>query len=388
MIVRLLTINTSSSFFLFGARGTGKTKLLESQFGGGNPLVIDLLLPRSYQQYLADPESLSPLIEQASKQKRLIIIDEVQRVPALLDLAHFHIERSGARFGLTGSSARKLRRGGANLLAGRAVTYHLFPFLVDELGDSFALAQALAYGTMPRPTLESSDEERILYLESYVDTYLQQEIVAEQVVRNLPPFRRFLSVAAQSNGKIVNYSNVARDCQTDDSNVRNYFQILEDTLLGFFLPAFDRSIRKQQRAAPKFYFIDTGIARGITGQLRSPLQTGTYDWGRLFESFVISQIRAGLAYQRSHAQLSYLRTKDNAEIDLIIERAGGDRTLCIEIKSGTILHPGELANLKSLALDLGSAKPICIYTGKEEQLFEGVEVLPFTTALRQILSGH
>lgn len=383
MIGRLLTIGTSSSFFLFGARGTGKTRLLEALFGESEPLVIDLLLPRFYQALLIDPESLSELVEPAVRANKLIIIDEVQRLPPLLDLVHYHIEHSGARFGLTGSSARKLRRSGVNLLAGRAVTYSLFPLLEQELGEEFSLPRALAYGTLPRPALEASDEERALYLESYVETYLQQEIVAEQVIRNLPPFRRFLSVAAQSNGSVLNYASIARDCQTDDSNVKNYFQILEDTLLGFMLPAFHQSVRKQQRSSPKFFFIDSGIQRGITGHLRAPLRAGTYEWGRLFEAFIVTQIRAGLEYQRSRAQLSYLLTKGGAEIDLIVER-NGEPTWCIDIKSGSILHPGELDNLKKLSSDIPGARPVCLYTGEEPRRFEEVEVLPYRAGMREL----
>ena len=383
MILRALTIRNSSSFLLLGARGTGKSRLLADLFTNENPLLIDLLLPRTYQMLLSDPESLTRLIEPAIKEKRSIIIDEVQRVPALLDLAHYHIEKSGARFALTGSSARKLRRGGANLLAGRAVTYNLFPFLEEELGDSFNLSRALNFGLLPRVATDVNDEDRILYLESYVDTYLSQEIIAEQAVRNLPPFQRFLAVAAQMSGRIINYSHIARDCLTDPSNVKNYFQILDDTLLGFQLPGFHHSIRKQQREAPKFYFFDMGVTRGLANQLRTAAQPGTYEWGRLFEQFIITQIRAGLDYQRARPSLSYLLTKDGAEIDLIVERTG-EPTLCLEIKSGNIIHPGELSNLKALSARIPNAKPVCLYSGDEPQMLDGVEFLPFRRGLTDL----
>ncbi len=383
MIGRTLTIRSSSSFFLFGARGTGKTRLLSELFGSQDPLVIDLLLPRNYQSLLSSPDDLTRLIQPALRDHKLIILDEVQRVPALLDLVHYHIEKSGARFGLTGSSARQLKRGGANLLAGRAITYNLFPFLESELGDLFDLEQALNFGTLPRPATDPSDEDRILYLESYVDTYVSQEIIAEQIIRKLPPFRRFLTVAAQSNGKVVNFSNIARDCLTDPSNVSNYFQILEDTLIGFLLPAFHTSVRKQQRQAPKFYFFDTGVVRALSNQTRSRALAGTYEWGRLFEAFIVSQIRAALEYKRARPNLSYLLTKDGAEIDLIVERAG-EPTICLEIKSGSILHPGELSNLSELASKIKNAKAVCLYTGDFPQVVDGVEVLPYRSGLKDL----
>jgi len=382
MIRRALTIRNNSSFLLLGARGTGKSRLLEEIFTGQDPLVIDLLLPRTYQLLLSDPEALTRMIEPAVKAKRIIIIDEVQRVPALLDLAHYHIEKSQARFALTGSSARKLRRGGANLLAGRAIIYQLFPFLESELGEQFDLHKALNFGLLPRAVTDQEDEDRILYLESYVDTYLNQEIIAEQTVRNLPPFQRFMAVAAQMNGKVINYSHIARDCITDSSNVKNYFQILEDTLLGFQLPAFHQSVRKQQREAPKFYFFDMGVARGLCNQLRAYCSPGTFEWGRLFEQFIITQIRAGLDYQRARPSLSYLLTKAGAEIDLIVER-NGQPTLCIEIKSGSVIHPGELSNLKELSASIPNAKAICLYTGLESQISDGVELLPYRRGLKE-----
>jgi len=385
MIRRELNINKHSSFLLLGARGTGKTRLINQQFGDDKPLIIDLLLPRAYQQLLADPESLSGMILPAIREKRLIVIDEVQRVPALLDLAHYHIEKSGAQFGRTGSSARKLKRGGAKLLAGRAITYNLYPLLESEIGSSFDLARALQLGTLPKPTTDSDHESAILYLESYVDTYISQEIIAEQIIRKLPPFHRFLGVAAQSNGRIVNYSSIARDCQTDSSNVQNYFQILEETLIGFTIPGYNASIRKQQRSAPKFYFFDTGVVRAITNQLRIPCQPGTYEWGRLFEAFIISQIKASLDYKRARAQLSYILTKGGAEIDLVVEHPD-QKTYCIEIKSGKTIHPGELKNLKDLSKDIKNATPICIYAGDIPQVCDDVVVLPCREGISKVVN--
>jgi predicted AAA+ superfamily ATPase len=385
MLRRHATILKSHSFFLFGARGTGKTTLLNDLFKPSEALRIDLLDPNIFGQLQANPSLLLPLIEPAKTNGRTVIIDEVQKIPALLDLVHLIIERDKIVFGLTGSSARKLRRGSANLLAGRAYVYKLYPLLADEIGDRFHLDDAISWGTLPAILNTSDPLARSLYLQAYAETYLKEEIVAEQIIRNLAPFRRFLQVAAQMSGKLINYAKIAADCQTDPSNVKNYLQVLDDTLLGFFLEPFHESIRKRQTKSPKFYFIDTGISRALAGLLDVPPRRGTSQFGDLFESFVITQIRTTLEYSLTQYQLSYLRTKDDAEIDLIIERAGRPRII-VEIKSATSIRPEDLSTLQKFASSMKGSVAFCLYNGDLELQVGSVICLPWKRGIRDIMA--
>jgi predicted AAA+ superfamily ATPase len=384
MILRYVNILKHNSFFLFGARGTGKTTLLNELFPASEALRIDLLDPSVFGQLQANPSLLQPMIEPAKQRAQVIIIDEIQKVPALLDFVHLLIERDKIVFGLTGSSARKLRRGAANLLAGRAFVYKLFPLLADELRQNFDLSNALEWGTLPAIWNTSDRQTRSLYLQSYAETYLREEIVAEQIIRNLPPFRRFLQVAAQMSGKLINYAKVAADCSTDPSNVKNYFQILDDTLLGFFLEPFHESVRKRQTKSSKFYFIDTGISRALSGLLDVPPRSGTSQFGDLFEAFVITQIRTTLEYSLTQYQLSYLRTKDDAEVDLIIERGGRPRIL-VEVKSSTNVRPEDLSTLRKFASDMKGSVALCLYNGEMELQVDSVRCLPWRRGIEVIM---
>ena len=290
MFPRLLEPSRRNSFFLFGARGTGKTTWIQDAFAPDASLYVDLLDPEMEDRYRRRPGLLESEVRALPASVEWILIDEVQRVPRLLDVAHRLIESTGRRFVLTGSSGRKLRRGVSNLLAGRAFVYNLYPLTVPELQEAFALDDALRWGTLPKIySLESAEDKRA-YLRAYALTYLKEEIVAEQIIRRLDPFREFLEVAAQSNGAIVNYTNIARDVGADPKSVISYFSILEDTLVGYLLPAYHRSIRKQQSANPKFYYFDTGVKRSLQRTLDVPLRTGTYEYGKAFEHFVITQI--------------------------------------------------------------------------------------------------
>jgi predicted AAA+ superfamily ATPase len=383
MYTRLLNISKKRSFFLFGARATGKTTLLTHLFTKDEALTIDLLNPRTLEELQAYPERLEGYALAAIRAGKVIIIDEVQRVPPLLDIAHLLIQRERAVFGLTGSSARKLKRGSANMLAGRASVYRLYPLLFSEIGDSFSLQDALNWGTLPELLSITDDSDRSRFLQAYADTYIQEEIVAEQIVRRLPPFRRFLGIAAQMNGHVINASAISRDIQSDPSSVQNYFEILEDTLLGFRLEPFHASIRKRQRKSPKFYWFDTGVARSLQKSLDNHLLPRTSAYGNAFEAFLITQIRAALEYQAKQYQMSYLLTKDGAEIDLIIERAGAP-TLCIEIKSGTIVHQEDMQNLIKLSADIIDSRAICLYTGEHRLRLGPVDVVPWREGLQEI----
>jgi predicted AAA+ superfamily ATPase len=381
MYNRQLNVSKANSFFLFGPRGTGKSTLISGLFSPSEALVLNLLQTELLATLQARPEELERLALGAKKP--WVVIDEVQKIPALLDVVHRLIEEHGILFALTGSSARKVRRGAANLLAGRAFTYKLFPLRAAELGDAFDLNAALSWGTLPKIYQFDSDQTRALFLKSYAESYLQEEIVAEQVVRILAPFRRFLQIAAQSNATVLNLRKIAQDCQTSPSNVKSYYQILEDTLVGMFLEPFHLSIRKRQRAAPKFYWFDTGVLRALSLSLDAPLQPSTYEFGKLFETFIINQIRAGLEYQGKQYQLSYLLTKDGAEIDLVVERAG-QPTLLIEIKSGTVVRDGELNNLRAFQADIKGSKAICLYRGERPLSSAGVPILPWRQGIDEL----
>lgn len=331
MFGRIIKLNKNNSFFLFGARGTGKTTLLKQGFQGKKTLWIDLLTDRDESRFGRRPDELSQVLKQGSFHR--VVIDEVQKAPKLLDIVHYEMERrKEIQFILTGSSARKLKRGAANLLAGRALTQHLFPFTTSELGGQFNLREALELGTLPQMFEYRDREEKNAFLRSYVRNYLKEEILVEQLVRQLNPFRDFLEVAAQSNGAIVNYAKIARDIGVDDKTVHNYFSILEDTLIGFHLPSFHRSVRKQQQTSPKFYFFDPGVVRALNNTLRVELLPQTHAFGNAFEHWVILECFRLNEYYQLDYQFFYFRTKDGGEIDLVVQRPG-EPELLVEIKS-------------------------------------------------------
>jgi len=344
MFRRIKKINKNNSFFLFGARGTGKSTLLQQHFQGTNTLWIDLLRDADEERFGRYPDELSRALEVGSYQH--VIIDEVQKAPKLLDVVHFEMgRREKTQFVLTGSSARKLRRGSANLLAGRAFTYKLFPLTSIELAESFQLRDCLEWGSLPKVFSYVSREEKSDFLRAYVKTYLREEIQIEQLVRQLDPFRNFLEIAAQSNCKIINYSKMAKDVGVDDKTIAQYFSILEDTLLGFILPAFQRSVRKQQRVAPKFFSFDTGVVRALNNTLRVELLPQTYAFGNAFEHWVLLECVRLNEYYHLDYRFSYLQTKDDAEIDLIIQRPG-QADLLVEIKSSARVTEEHTSSLK------------------------------------------
>lgn len=340
---RLVKLPKDKSFFLFGPRGAGKSTLLKSAFRDQNPLVFDLL-----DVELVDELSLYPkrFVERIGE-NTIVIVDEVQKLPKLLDYVHALIEERKIQFILTGSSARRLKQKGTNLLAGRALVRELYPFSTFELNEQFELSKALERGGLPDAYLASSDENAADYLRAYTLTYLEKEIQQEQWVRNLEPFRRFLMIAAQMNGKIINRSSIARDLRVDDMTVESYFEILEDTYIGFRLQAFHRSFRKQIKQAPKFYLIDTGIKRSLERTMRVPLLPQTAAFGDAFEHWVILEFLRLSKYHALDWEFSYLQTKEGAEIDLIAIRPG-EPLLLIEIKSKEIVSKEDAKILEAL----------------------------------------
>lgn len=349
MIRRILNLSKSNSFFLFGPRGVGKTTLIKKQFETNTSLYIDLLDDEFVDQLMLDFSRFSALIDHPDNISKSVIIDEVQKVPKILNIAHQQIQSRKRQFILTGSSSRRLKQTGANLLAGRAWIYHLYPLSYLELKPNFDLKRALEWGGLPDAYLQEPNAARE-YLNAYVANYLQKEIQQEQWVRRLEPFRKFLAIAAQMNGKILNKAAMARQAGVDDSTIVNYFEILEDTLLGFYLPAFTRSVRKSQKQSPKFYFIDTGIKRALEKTLTVELLPQTFAWGDAFEHWVILEFIKGAHYRRFDWSFSYLRTKDGVEIDLIVSRPGMPE-LFVEIKSKSRVDEADAKALETLGHD-------------------------------------
>ena len=344
-------------------------------------LLINLLLPEQASSFSRNPQSLLQIVEALPAHITHVVIDEVQKIPALLDVVHHLIESTDKKFILTGSSARKLKYGGANLLAGRAFVYHLFPLNVLEVESEFDLNECLSYGTLPQPFLYKTMDEKQRYLWAYTNTYLKEEIWEEQFIHELDPFRRFLEVAAQMNGKILNFSNIARDVGISDSTIQKYYHLLEDTLMGFFLEPFQHSFRKRLSKKPKFYFFDTGITRALSAQLSVPLLESTSAYGDAFEHFIILQIMQLASYYHPEYRFSYIRTKDDLEIDLVVERPG-KRLLLIEIKSATLVHTEHLRNLNAVTQDLPNSEAICLSRETFAKRHGNVTVYPWLEGLK------
>lgn len=383
MVNRIVQFSAKNSFFLFGARGTGKTHLLKERYTHSSNWYIDLLNPELARKYLLHPTVLVQELAARKPKPEWVIIDEVQKVPALLDLIHQQIETDKQKFILSGSSARKLKRGAANLLAGRAFVYNLYPLTAKEMGDGFDLGKALHWGTLPKLLDLPDAQDKKEYLRAYANTYLREEILQEQIIRNLEPFQRFLPVAAQMAGKVINYSKIALDTGTTVPTIQSYFQILEDTLLGFTLPQFHESVRKRQRANPKFYFFDNGIQRALLDELNTSVNPRTSQYGHAFEQFVINEINRLQSYYRKDFRLSYLLTGANVEIDLILERPGMKRA-AIEIKSTSSIAKSDLRGLLSLGKDIPNCELFCFSMDPIPKIIEGVHCLPWQVGLVEV----
>ncbi len=382
-INRLLQLPLSRNFFLFGARNTGKSTLLKHVFGEKEVMWIDLLDPDSEDRYSRVPNQFKQEILALDSTTQYVVIDEIQKLPKLLDVVHQLIESTDKIFIMTGSSARKLRHGGANLLAGRAFVYHLYPFSVLELGKKIDLEEILRWGTLPAILYKmDSIEDKIRFLQAYAQTYLKEEIWLEQFIRKIDPFRKFLEVAAQSNGQIINFSNISKDVGVDDKTIRQYYSILEDTLMGFMLEPFNGSFRKRLHAKPKFYFFDMGVCRALSRMLSVPLKKSTSYYGDVFEHFIIIECMRLSNYYYPEYRFSYIKTKDDVEIDLIVERPG-EKMLCIEIKSADNVREEKLSSFVKLVKDLGDTEAICISQEPRAKKIGEILVLPWITALEK-----
>ena len=384
MYKRLANIRKNNSFFLFGARATGKSTLLKQLFTEEEALYLDLLDLNLYHRLLSNPSELNEILDGSKKQ--WCLIDEVQKIPGLLDIVHQQIEKKRWKFALTGSSARKLKRDSANMLGGRAFIYKLLSLTIEELGSDFDLDSVLAFGSLAKITEFSEQEDKVLFLKAYADAYLKEEILVEQLIRSLPPFKKFLEIAAANDTEIVKYSNIARDIRSNPNSVINYYSILEDTLLGFFLEPYHTSIRKRQKHSPKFYWFDTGVRRALAGTIDLPVIDKSFEYGSLFESFVVNEIYRRLTYMGKIFQLSYLRIDEDAEIDLIIERPG-KQTYLLEIKSTTYVNDNHVAHLNRYSKDFKNSVSILASRDKVRKKIDNTLCLHWHEALNEILEA-
>ncbi len=333
MLKRTLKLPINNSFFLFGPRQVGKTSLIRETFKNKKVLEINLLHSDEYAKYLKQPELLRSELRALSSDVSHIFIDEVQRVPELLNEVQSLMDSLlPQKFILSGSSARKLKRTNANLLGGRALSLSLFPLTYYELENAFNLNEILSFGSLPPVFVESDVNIKRAILKSYLDVYLEQEIKAEALSRNIGGFLRFLTVAAQMSSEQLNYSEISKDIGISSVTVKEYFQILEDTLIGSFLYPFTYSERKSLKIAPKFYLFDIGVVRALQNKLSlNPFETPD-DFGKYFENWIINEVKAFSKYYEKDFKLSFLRTKNGAEVDLVIETPKNE-IIAVEIKS-------------------------------------------------------
>ncbi|OGV43520.1 MAG: ATPase [Legionellales bacterium RIFCSPHIGHO2_12_FULL_42_9] len=361
------------SHFLFGPRSTGKTFLIRSQFPQGTA-ILDLLESELYLRLSTNPGDLESIIL-AFNHPSIAIIDEVQRVPHLLNEVHRLIEKKGIKFLLTGSSARKLRHNQANLLAGRARQAELFPLTYIEIPE-FNLDRYLHFGGLPM--VYQSDEPND-DLHAYVDTYLKEEIQAEALVRQLPAFTRFLKHSALTSGEMLNFANISNDAAVPASTVREYYNILEDTFIGFMLPAYTKTIKRKPISTAKFYYFDVGVKNTLSGITSIPNQSDLY--GKSFEHFIALELRAYLSYKRKHLPLTYWQSKNGQEVDFII---GDD--IAIEVKTTNHTQDKHLKSLKALEEEKLCKRYILISHDKLKRRSGNLEIMHWQEFLTELWS--
>lgn len=368
----------TETFFLWGPRQVGKTTLLDAAYP--EALRIDLLRSEEYRRYLERPELLREDVRAAGP-ARQVVIDEIQKVPALLDEVHLLHERARVRFALCGSSARKVRRGAANLLGGRAVRYELHGLTGAELGTDFDLDRVLNHGTLPNHYL-SSQPHRLL--RSYVADYLREEVAAEGLARRLPTFSEFMGAAALSDTEPVNFANIARDCATSGPTVKGYFDILVDTLLGRWLPAYRRRPKRRVIGAPKFYFADVGVVNELARRGRIEPRSELY--GKAFENWLFHELCAYNAYSERHAPLGCWRLAGGTEVDFIV----GDMKLAIEAKATARVTSDHLRGLRELAVDhprVGGRIVVCLEP-RRRRTDDGILIVPAIEFVKDLAAGR
>ena len=359
------------SYFLFGPRQTGKTFLVRQRLPDAR--VYDLLDSEVFLTLSRQPGRIG---EELTGDEQIVVIDEIQRLPGLLNEVHRLIETRGIRFLLTGSSARTLRRGGVNLLGGRARTRYLHPLTFGELGDRFDLARAIGRGLLP--AIYFSDDPAS-DLAAYAGAYLQQEIVAEGATRNVPAFSRFLRVAALANATVVNFTNIANDSQVPRTTVYEYFEILKDTLILHEVPAWTRSTHRKPIVSSKYYFFDIGVTSALQGRL---VTVGTPEFGPAFETFVLHELMAHRDYT-SGEPISYWRSTSGFEVDFIL----GDHT-AVEVKAKSVVSPRDLRSLAALAEEKKMRRLICVSLEARRRQAGRVTVLPYQQFLAKLWRGE
>lgn len=375
MIERICHIdsNLEDSIFLFGARQTGKSTFLRQKYP--DCIYIDLLDTALKDRFSRRPALLYEMLSDKGK-GTLVIIDEIPEVPKLLNEVHRLISEKDLVFILCGSSARKLKRKGYNTLGGRAYQIYLFPFVSAEIPD-FDLQQAINYGMLPPHYLAKNPHRR---LSAYIDVYLKEEIKEEALVRNLNSFQRFLEVAALTDGEIINNNNIAQDCGVSANTVGNYFDILEDTLLGFRIPAYTKTMKRRLVQAPRFYYFDIGVANHLLH--RKDLSRGSAEYGHAFEHLIIQELRAWLSYKESTEQLSYWRTYTGQEVDAVI----GDARVAIEIKSVEEVLPRHLKGLKTFSSDYPESKLLIVSLDPINRKMGDIECIHILDFFRRLWS--
>ncbi len=332
-------------------------------------LYLDLLSPDLFRSYVAHPERLRELVY-GNKDKKVFVIDEIQKVPELLEVVHILLEeKKGRQFVMTGSSARKLRKAGTDLLAGRAVMRRMHPFIAAELKEKFSMDLSLKYGMLP-VVLDSSDPAASLH--AYIDLYIREEVQTEGLTRNIGNFTRFIEAASFSHGSILNVSNIARECGVERKVVEGYVHILEDILIAFRVPVFVRRARRATIQHPKFYFFDTGVFNILrpSGPLDHPEQKA----GVALEGLIAQHLRAWLDLRHPECTLYFWRTSSGSEVDFVIY--GNGLFQAIEVKNASVLHPRDLRSLKSFGEDYPEAEKILVYRGNERLEREGISIVP------------
>ncbi len=364
------TLN-KKSLFLFGPRQTGKSWLINRYFKDCR--IYDLLDSETYLLLNQNPKRLEQEIQPEDK---IVVIDEIQKLPSLLDEVHRLIEQRGLHFLLTGSSARKLRRGGVNLLGGRARSRHLHPFIFNELNNHFNLLKALNYGLIPSIYFSDAPQED---LKAYAGDYLKEEIATEGLTRNVPAFSRFLQVAALCNGLLINYASISSDAQVPSSTVQEYFQILRDTLIGFDVPAWKKSIKRKPVGTSKFYFFDGGVVRFL--QNRSPFEEKSPEFGDAFETYIAHELKSFIDYSLS-GELCYWRSRSGFEVDFIV-----NDMLAVEVKAKQNITPKDMRGIKALQEEHKLSHYVIVSLEQRPRIVNNIHILPWKDFLFQLWDG-
>jgi len=373
------------SCFLFGPRQTGKTTLLSAISAHRPRFDVTLLDTETLLAYGREPGRFRREVEHWVKRHPggIVVVDEIQKLPPLLDEIQFLLDslRGQVTFVMTGSSARKLRRTSANLLGGRAWPYTLFPLTIRELGRDFDLGSVLRFGSLP-PVIGRPEGFCRRFLKAYAQTYLKEEILQEALVRNVPAFSRFLELAADQSGGLVNYSSFAAETGVASKTIREYYQVLEDTLVAFAVPPYTRSARKRLTRHPIYHLFDLGVCNALAGRLAAQPTRGTSAYGRLFEQFIVLELKRLLTYRELDWPMYYWRTAHGAEVDVVLEKDGG--VWAIEIKSGATIRPTELSGLRSFREDHPDARLVCVADIDRPFNVGDIECLPWRSFFDQV----